>query len=135
MLSLEISYVLASDPDIQVIGLLLIDSHHPPKSGDVETPGLDSSNDQSEPTTGLDVTAKVVRCFQETQKMIGKWSVPSFEPPFGVLMRASEDLVIGDADPHRDRMLGWSEYENPFLKTIIDIPGNHFTLFNPEHVS
>lgn len=108
---------------------------------------------------------QVQKCFSQAAKMLQAWTLPSWsepcdvksnnskstkelrpsaQPPPIVLLRAVDRVPwTGDSDGAEDpidewresRELGWENYDQHFIRWVLDIPGHHFNIFDWQKVS
>lgn len=63
----------------------------------------------------------------------------NLSPPPAILIRASKRLNVGgaegliDVDVNRDsKLLGWESYPYDFIKSVYDVPSDHYDIFDTE---
>lgn len=108
---------------------------------------------------------QVQRCFSQAVEMLQAWTPPSWgasgdvesdnlkltkelppsaQPPPTVLLRAVDrvprkDGGDGAEDPVDDwrdsKLLGWEQYDQHFIHSVLDISGHHFNIFDEQNVS
>jgi hypothetical protein len=139
LISFEVAHVLASNPDIHVLGLLIIDSFCPwakarTSYGRVQPIFLS--------TTTQAMRDKVITSFDNARHMILEWDQPpNFTPPPAAMIRAMDEIRLvhfsDELQPSRNRdgNLGWSEIDSVEFRTIVDVPGDHFSMFDITRVS
>ncbi|OOF98048.1 hypothetical protein ASPCADRAFT_205322, partial [Aspergillus carbonarius ITEM 5010] len=85
---------------------------------------------------------QALHCILHAHEMQRDWRPPRFAsgPPPTVLMRAVDPVYLNsEKSPHYldlvrgSSYLGWEEYDPAFIQTCLEIPGNHFTLFDDAH--
>lgn len=158
LLSLEVARILAEDGEINVLGIVMVDSIYP-KAPDFEKVvhkvvrhAVDWSGSTKQETKDA-----VQRCFDEAGRMIREWTLPSWEggkgdelndaavgrdvkPPPVWLLRAEEPVPVLEegvsrVDRYRtDRYLGWQQYREGMVVKVEDVPGHHFNIFNNAHI-
>ncbi|GKZ26771.1 putative PKS/NRPS-like protein biosynthetic cluster [Aspergillus brasiliensis] len=144
--ALEVASRLARLPQYTVQGVVMIDSLFP-------TPRV---TDQY-PRTIAEVAAsfqlparmsearrvQAQQCILYAHQMQRDWRPPQFPSglPPAVLIRAVDPVHLeSEAKPHYLDLirnwtyLGWEEYDTSFIKACLETPGNHFTIFDDEHV-
>jgi len=147
--------LLADDPALDVVGLVLIDTICPiPPPGktwdDVEWPApVKQRTIEWSGKTSQDMRAAVERSFADSTRMAWAWGpqAPSWEggsageltPPPAILLRARERVPVEGGmvliDVWReDRLLGWDHYRRKFVSRVLDIPGNHYSVFDRENI-
>ncbi|KAK2597428.1 hypothetical protein QQS21_005976 [Conoideocrella luteorostrata] len=138
MLSLEVARCLADDRNINVCGILMIDSVYPCAAKQL----ANSQTISEPPEEGLTKNQILAqRCMTQARRMVGEWQVPVWNGPFAgkrpraVLLRATgyvptEGNTVPGLDKHRkDKMLGWGEYDANMFDAVFDVEGHHFDLF------
>lgn len=152
MLSLHMAWLLRDDPDVEVIGLLLIDTPRPvhaPRPPDATAPtSLASSDDK--PLRKNEVLA--LQAMKAARDMIQSWTMPDWTQaegggvarlPPGVLVRAKDAVPqkeTGSAtlvDRYRgDPLLGWGAWEgHDLVREVVDVEGHHYDIFTFARVS
>ncbi|KAI9900854.1 hypothetical protein N3K66_005116 [Trichothecium roseum] len=151
-LSLEVASQLRDDEDINVVGIVMVDSdydvhlRHEPADMvpiDVEEQGR----------TATEVLSR--RCMSKAIRMLDAWTPPAWENkkeegaedggtdtsrPRCILIRCkdyqpTESGQVSAADRLRaNPTLGWSSYDETLLEKVIDISGHHFNIFEEELV-
>jgi thioesterase domain-containing protein len=155
LLSLEIAHVLAHDPDLHVIGIIMIDSVNPkaPHNGNHSITKYELSfNDRTPPETKRLVAQSVAHL----RDIIDAWQLPSWQvdetstdvekvPPT-IVLRARQYVfdknrnkdsatAIYDIDIARhEARLGWDYYNPSFINQVFDIPGHHYSIFDNDKV-
>jgi thioesterase domain-containing protein len=154
LLSLEASRLLADDPKINVLGIIMIDSVYPraPVYEKLGNRVVKHVTEWSE-TTKEATKESVQRCFDEAVRMVREWNLPTWErspddelygrelkPPPVWLLRAEEPVPVLEEGVSRvdlwrqDRYLGWDQYREGMIVRVDDIPGHHFNIFNMDHI-
>lgn len=66
--------------------------------------------------------------------MMSSWDrPPAFKSPPAVLIRAAESIPLADGlqtSKATDGWLGWSEYDSLKFLSVVDVPGDHFGMFD-----
>ena len=140
MIALEVCRILASSEyKISVLGLLMIDSVCPWAKAH---PGSGRIRPSFRPTTKQAVKDKVVASFENASRMISEWKQPvAFTLPPAAMIRATETMPIANSSdglqPSKDHdwNLGWSEFTSVKFRRVVDVPGNHFSMFDDDRVS
>jgi thioesterase domain-containing protein len=147
MLALEVAHELQKDAKINVVGIVMIDTTYAGPTarekhaaGDYEP--LDFSEDGKTRNEILST-----RCMSEAVRMLEDWEPPRWEgelagkKPKTILIKArdscptQEEGKISMIDCFRkDRMLGWSGYEAKMFTRVMEIPGNHFNIFDQDKI-
>ncbi|GFN13119.1 putative PKS/NRPS-like protein biosynthetic cluster [Aspergillus tubingensis] len=143
--ALEVASRLMKLPQYTVQGVIMIDSVFP----------IAKVTDQY-PRTIADVAAsfqlparmsdarrvQAQQCILYAHEMQREWRPPQFSSalPPAILIRAANPVHLDpEAEPHyidliRDwPYLGWEEYDTSFIKACLEIPGNHFTIFDDQN--
>lgn len=140
MLALEVCRILASSRSTTTtIGLLMIDSRCP---WDETRKGSGRIQPSFQSTTSQTMKDKVTASFANAGRMIREWEKPApFALPPAAMIRATEALPSANSldgfQPSRDcdGKLGWSAFDSVNFRTIVDVPGNHFSMFDFNRVS
>ncbi|VUC37661.1 unnamed protein product [Clonostachys rosea] len=142
LLALEIAHLLAQDNDINVSGILLLDSAYPKVAREIKT---SDHFDRALSSSNASLGAQVQEAFSNARKMIDEWQPPIWEdkdtfPPPAILLKAT-DYVLGQGDEvatvdiaRKTQRLGWDEYEHKFIRTVLYIAGHHFNIFAEDKV-
>ncbi|CAH0021011.1 unnamed protein product [Clonostachys rhizophaga] len=142
LLALEIAHLLAQDSDVNVSGILLLDSVYPKFASEIKT----SDHFELAPSSSnASLGAQVQAAFSSARRMIDEWKPPiwggkdTFPPP-AILLKAS-DYVLGQGDEvatvdiaRQTQRLGWDEYEHKFIRIVLNIAGHHFNIFAEDKV-
>ncbi|KAK3988351.1 Alpha/Beta hydrolase protein [Cladorrhinum sp. PSN332] len=152
LISLQIAKLISSSPSshrLEVVGIVMVDSICPIVDTDQSaTRRVVQHAVQWGEKTKEETKRKVMRCFSEAVRMVGAWKLPEWKdgeriPPV-VLLKAREavplpegedgrDGAVSRVDIHRgDRVLGWGGYRKDLVKRVVDVPGHHFNLFEPD---
>ncbi|KAF2756724.1 alpha/beta-hydrolase [Pseudovirgaria hyperparasitica] len=150
MLALEMARQLVDDPEIDVKGMVMVDTIYP-----FQAPGQDKKFvAQYKPTfnsyTSAATQKSVTASFANTFEMLKTWKIPEWNetadivPPPTALIRVEESVPVpADADKdtvmrvdvHRQRrLLGWELYDYHLIDAVTEITGHHYTPFKPENV-
>ncbi|KAF4439344.1 hypothetical protein F53441_12623 [Fusarium austroafricanum] len=136
-LSLEMAHQLdRKDANIQVIGILMIDTVYPQKHLN-GTAGKTASEKSVEREDSSQILAD--RAMADANRMIDSWTPPVWNRdseerrPRITLLRAIE-MVPLDRDgtmplSRKERKLGWDTYEKDLFFNVVDIEGHHFEVF------
>ncbi|KAK0636371.1 Alpha/Beta hydrolase protein [Bombardia bombarda] len=159
ILSIAIARLIADDDNLDVVGILMIDSICP-RPTTVQAQALAQAEirtQQAKPTptpiaqhaltwstyTKPETRNAVQRCFSEAVRMLGEWTLPSWpndsftRPPPVILLRCKEKVPTPDGtsrvDSYRDDpLLGWGHYRQDLISQVVEIPGNHFSIWATE---
>ncbi len=154
MLALEVAKVLADDPDLRVVGMVMIDSvcTLAPPGGWVDPPApVVVRKFEWTDNTRVETRVAIERCFIESGRMAWSGSPPTWEaeskgvrrarrmPPPAMLLRSQDAVPVEGGilavDLYReDRRLGWDNYRKGLFSRIVDIPGHHFSVFVEQHL-
>lgn len=146
MLALEVAHELQKDAKINVVGIVMVDTAYAgptarQKVNSADYEPLDFSEDGKTRNEILST-----RCMAEAVRMLEDWEPPRWEGalagkrPKTILLKAKDSCPTeGDKpsmiDAHRkERALGWSEYETKMFTRVMEIPGNHFNIFDPDRI-
>ena len=163
LLALEISRILADDPNLHVAGVVLVDTYHPRSFPDFGSPSSRKELD-IHGLTKPEILEKTRKAFEQAKVQIRTWrmegwvessaenaqhdgrggntSIP-FKPPRAVLIRATEPTPneIGGSkqlDPSGkmavDGVHGWSQLDPQFIEKTYYVQGHHFSIFNNSNV-
>lgn len=84
---------------------------------------------------------KVKRSYENARNMLLSWEKPpTFSVPRAVMIRASNATLETDSSINSrllqdtNDQLGWSEYRSVHFLSTIDVPGNHFNMFDDSMV-
>lgn len=86
--------------------------------------------------------ANLQSCILNAHNMHRAWKPPQFasKPPPTVLLRATERMSEDPESPHyldlirnNNVYLGWEVYGTEFFRQCLEVPGNHFTMFDHPH--
>ncbi|CAI4212847.1 unnamed protein product [Parascedosporium putredinis] len=152
ILSLQITKELQStpDPDIEIAGLLLIDSMYPVSLSPNGPPYVPISSSLPALAPGATKTQVLSRaCMTKAAAMLLAWTAPvlahpvpppsSSRPatpsPWALTLTTGDDGVqtttVSAIDTHRaDRELGWGHYRPGWIRAVYDVPGDHFSMFS-----
>ncbi|PCG95661.1 Thioesterase [Penicillium occitanis (nom. inval.)] len=149
LIALEMSHILASDPTIDVVGLVMIDIVYPP--------AISSANlnpDVRDMNLSRDIPIKqrqrMIKLIKEATASAKAYKLPTWAsdsesdssmdsickpgPPPAVLLRA-KDPVPSRKGTKIPNMLGWDGYDADLVKSVYEIPGHHFSIFDSVNVS
>lgn len=145
-MALEMSHILAEDPDFHVLGLVMIDTPSPkyPRSSrkpySMDMPPL--------PNLGKDMCRRINLCVEEAKEIGRCWQAPTWTAhapaPAAVLVRAAD--FVNDEDDgltppsyvdrwRQDPALGWSQDNTLRVTKTLEAPGHHFSMFDRQNVS
>jgi hypothetical protein len=150
MLSLHMAWLLRDDPDIEVVGLLLVDTPLPvrdekktPPAAPVPPPTVGA---EGKPLRRNEVLA--LQAMGAARDMIQAWTMPNWTAsktplPPAVLVRAKG--VVPEKDPgataavdrsRSDPKLGWCAWEgHDLVREVVDVEGHHYDIFTFARVS
>lgn len=135
-------------PKFRVLGMIFIDTVFPRSLADLRGPlPEDPVILSAEESKAMILKEKVNVNMTHARMMIQYWNLPKWEDglevPPTILLRAKEAVSTDPSksfvDYVRDfRLLGWDDYNEEhgnFIKGIVDVEGNHFSIFDIENVS
>ena len=137
LLSLQIAMELEAVADVNVVGILMIDSLYPRWPTANTYLSLHTS---SEGKSKNEMLSR--RAMDHAIDMVKAWDIPQFlgkQPPT-ILLRATdcvprEDPGITIVDGYRkDPRLGWDNFSKTMFTEVIDVQGHHFDIFSLERV-
>ncbi|KAM0558310.1 hypothetical protein ACHAPJ_005004 [Fusarium lateritium] len=135
-LSLEIAKQLdTDDSNIEVIGILMIDTIYPHKySSESRKRASESSKEGKNKNQILADLAMV-----DARRMIQAWTPPVWDGdsagrrPRVILLRAKKAVPGDEVDlvdwSREERNLGWDMYDKDLFAEVVDIEGHHFEVF------
>ncbi|KAI1213250.1 Alpha/Beta hydrolase protein [Annulohypoxylon truncatum] len=135
LIALEMAKVLAENIEFHVLGVVMIDTFHP-LARDVGISQDITAIEWGEATTeeSKHITLKSIRNCSKFAQQWGRDSLkgsdmPTKLPPV-ILLHASEGYEISASEDK----LGWENYQHNFFSHVINVPGNHHSLFADENV-
>ncbi|KAJ5985646.1 hypothetical protein N7499_008066 [Penicillium canescens] len=139
-LAMEVASRLMQLPQYTVQGVILIDSVFLSKAVKARAPtNLDEfiAGFKFPPQMPEIVSVQAKQCVLHSYEAQRGWKPPPLSSrPHAVLLRATERINPDTMDVHfldcaRDsNYLGWEECDPSFIVACLDVPGNHFTLFD-----
>lgn len=142
LLSLEVAKQLEGNPDVRVLGIMMIDSIFPSKAATaVPTPPPGGTSERKEKSKNQALSESAM---EEARRMVQKWTVPVWQsgsqrPPI-VLLKAKNYLPSTpgglqtvsplDLDRASGGTLGWDEYDETMFEDVTTLDGHHFELFS-----
>lgn len=151
MLSLQIFDELELDPNIRIIGILMIDSVYPFRSdGPFElddsdpfhTLGMQPILDPHDGRRKNQLLSQ--QAMAEARRMLRFWKIPegfSRSRPRTILLRATECVPSNSGklsmlDTYRqERTLGWDMHDADMFDDVINVQGHHFDLFHDKRIT
>ncbi|RAK95493.1 thioesterase domain-containing protein [Aspergillus ibericus CBS 121593] len=143
--ALEVASRLMQLPQYSVRGVVMIDTVFPTRTVTDQYPRTIAEVAASFqlPTQMTETRwTQAQQCILHAHEMQRDWRPPRFAsgPPPAVLVRAADPVHLDpETTPHYidlvrgSSYLGWEEYDISFIQTCLEIPGNHFTLFDDPH--
>ncbi|KAF2023435.1 alpha/beta-hydrolase [Setomelanomma holmii] len=142
MIALQVAWYFASDPKVDVDGVIMVDSPFPDYSHMVDL-APDSPISEDGPSPSMD---KLKKCILQSVNMLQNWQPPVWRrgrQPYTVMLCASERMISEDhpalsvVDQFRDSStLGWDERtDSVVIDKSYPIRGHHFNIFEPKNVS
>ena len=144
--ALEVASRLMKLPQYTVQGVIMIDSVFPTSKVTDRYPRTIAEVAASFQLPARMSDARRVQaqqCILYAHEMQREWRPPQFSSalPPAILIRAANPVHLDpEAEPHyidliRDwPYLGWEVYDTSFIKACLEIPGNHFTIFDDQNV-
>ncbi|KAK5989607.1 Thioesterase AMT4 [Cladobotryum mycophilum] len=133
IVALEIAQALSEDPDIDVVGVILIESIYPQlvKRHYANINPLDLTYSKNIPN---DVRDRIYTNLSESIQAVQSHKMQSeLNIPPTVLIRAVSSMPSLQGIPIPD-VLGWDHDGHDFIKQVYKVPGHHFSIFQDEHV-
>ncbi|KAK0652872.1 Alpha/Beta hydrolase protein [Cercophora newfieldiana] len=153
LISIEIARLIADDPALSLVGLLMIDSVFPSQRHlNEDLPVAQHAIEWNE-RTRPETRDCILRCFKDARDMVDKWTLPTWgdenpdkpesnrvlAPPPTILLRAELPVPVIEEGVSRvdarrnDPLLGWSEYRKDLITDVIELPRcHHFNIFAGE---
>ena len=144
MIALQVAWILSRDPNINVCGVLMVDSPFPDYRHALS---LALESPMSEEDGQIPIRNKLETSMLQTVSMLHKWKVPVWRrerQPYTVMLCASDHIVLGEdhpalslVDQFRDSpTLGWNERAgSSVINESYSVKGHHFSLFDSRNVS
>ncbi|KAL6863398.1 hypothetical protein ACO1O0_003652 [Amphichorda felina] len=144
MLTLEVAKELADDKNINVVGMVLIDSPCLGSAGR-HLFGTTRLKDFSEEGKSRNQILSN-RAMAEAVRMTNTWDPPVWDGhlagkrPKAVLIRARDRYPLGQGELSRvdvfrdDETLNWSTYDADMFIRVFEIPGHHFNIFDMPYI-
>ncbi|KAI0883626.1 Alpha/Beta hydrolase protein [Annulohypoxylon maeteangense] len=136
LIALEMAKIFAGNTEFHILGVVMIDTFHP-LARDIGISQDISAIEWGEATTeeSKQVTLKSIRNCSKFAQQWGRDSLKGFGiseklPPV-ILLCASEGYDISMSEDK----LGWENYQHDFFSHVLNVPGNHHSLFADENVS
>lgn len=133
----------------EVLGIIMVDSVAPRKIADfpdlAKTMPTQRVDKSLEEVKAMKLKEKVDLNMTHARVMIGRYDLPKWDrvpvPPT-ILLRAKEPIDGGAKSfvdyLRHERLLGWNQYHEEngnFIRSVIDVEGHHFNIFQEEYVS
>jgi pimeloyl-ACP methyl ester carboxylesterase len=158
LISMEIARLVAEDPALCLVGLIMIDSVFPSRWHiDRGVPVVQHAIEWNE-RTRQETRDAIMRCFKYAGEMVSKWTLPTWgdenakeegdespgptdcsrvlAPPPVILLRAELPVPVAEPGVSRvdllrhDRFLGWDQYRKDLITDVVDLPNcHHFNIF------
>ncbi|KAK5632491.1 hypothetical protein RRF57_008205 [Xylaria bambusicola] len=139
LIGLEMAKILAGNAQTPVLGVVMLDTYYPSAEDggrDRDAPPIEwgeATTEESKNVTlkSLENSAKFSQQWARgNQDALSKAAVPPV-----ILLRASQSHSVSDAKIRGGtKVLGWENQQSGFFTRVIDVPGNHYTLFKDENV-
>lgn len=150
LVSLEIARLIADEPGLTLVGLIMVDSIFPSRRHvEHDIPIVQHAIEWNE-RTKQETRDSIINCFRDAGNIVSKWTLPTWgektdgqpnaksppTPPPVVLLRAELPVPVKEHGICRvdvlrdDRLLGWGEYRKDLIVDVVDLPGcHHFDIF------
>lgn len=134
MVALEMARILRNDKNIHVAGLIMFDSLCPwsmlGRCAAIFRPGYHHSD-----STRAEVRIKVDKAVSDAWRMITSWQCPaSFNAPPMIMVRAKQTMYGLGYIFGSDKNLGWGSTSSVRFTEVLDVEGNHFSMFDASQV-
>ncbi|KAK0619341.1 Alpha/Beta hydrolase protein [Immersiella caudata] len=161
LISMEIARLVADDPTLCLVGLIMIDSVFPSRRHlENDVPVVQHAIEWNE-RTRQETRDAIMRCFKHAGDMLSRWTLPTWgdeeargegnespgpsgrervlTPPPVILLRAELPVPVVENGISRvdvlrnDRFLGWDQYRKDLITDVVDLPQcHHFNIFAGE---
>ncbi|KAI1176856.1 Alpha/Beta hydrolase protein [Nemania sp. FL0916] len=139
LIALEMAKILITNAEKPVLGVVMMDTYYP-STNDAGRDKDMSAIEWGEATTEQSKKA-TLKSLANSAKFSQQWSrdartalTKANLPPL-VLLRATESHDDSDAKLRAgNKVLGWENNQSDFFTHILNVPGNHYTLFTDENV-
>jgi pimeloyl-ACP methyl ester carboxylesterase len=143
LVALEMAKILTGNTKHPVLGVVMMDTYYP--SADEGGGGGGRDRDMSAIEWGEATTEEskkaTLKSLANSAKFSQQWGRDArnastrTKPPPVVLLRASQSHSVSDAKLRGgNKVLGWEDHQPGFFTHVLDVPGNHYTLFADENV-
>ncbi len=139
LIALEMAKVLSGNAEIPVLGVVMMDTYYPSADEggrDKDTPAIEwgeATTEESKRVT-LQSLANSAKFSQQWGRDSRNASTRTELPPV-ILLRASKSHSVADTKIRGgNNVLGWENHQPDFFAHVLDVPGNHYTLFTDENV-
>ncbi|KAK1756938.1 hypothetical protein QBC47DRAFT_298270 [Echria macrotheca] len=109
LISLQVARILAEDPTVQVLGIIMIDSVCP-KLVPTNIVRVAQHAIEWSPTTRQETRDSIMRCFAEASRMVGEWTLPDWED------KAAQSSEPGAFDRNVDTAWAAQVSQPPLIK-------------------
>ncbi|KAI1311773.1 Alpha/Beta hydrolase protein [Xylaria venustula] len=140
LIALEMAKMLTESSEIPVLGVVMIDTYYPSEehaAQDKDTSALkwgEATTEESKETT-LKSLANLANFSQQWGRDARNGASTRPELPPVILLRAKDSYSASDAKIREgNKVLGWEDHQSAFFSHVLDVPGNHYTLFTDENV-
>ncbi|KAI0532817.1 acetyl-CoA synthetase-like protein [Xylaria digitata] len=139
LIALEMAKILAENTETPVLGVVMMDTYYP--SADDGGRDKDTSAIEWGEATTEESKKVTLKSLENSAKFSERWgrdarnvSTKPNLPPV-ILLRASKSHCDSDAKIRGgNNVLGWENHQPNFFAHVLDVPGNHYTLFTDENV-
>ncbi|KAI0799941.1 Alpha/Beta hydrolase protein [Xylaria sp. FL0064] len=138
LIALEMAQILAGNAETPVLGVVMMDTYYPSADGrqDKDLSAIkwgEATTEESKQAT-LTSLANSAKFSQQWGREARNASTKPKLPPV-ILLRASESHGDSDAKIRGgNNVLGWENHQPEFFAHVLDVPGNHYTLFADDNV-
>ncbi|KAI1264377.1 Alpha/Beta hydrolase protein [Xylariaceae sp. FL1019] len=139
LVALEMAELSVENPDFPVLGVIMMDTYYP--SADDSSSNRDTSAIEWGEATTEESKEMTLKSIANSAKFSQQWgrdsrnSLTKMKIPPVVLLRARGSHGASDAKLRAgDKVLGWENEEQSFFSHVLEVAGNHYTLFADENV-
>lgn len=153
IIALEMAYILQFASDFDVVGIIMLDSVNPKISPEIDDtiPYAPKYDNHTSNTT----IRHIEGAMQRTEKLLDSWCMPDWQglprsgdsmsgkrQPRTILLKATQWVPIEhparicsiDIARHQ-KCLGWEDYDVDLVEAVLDIPGNHYSIFAADNIN
>ncbi|RYC54509.1 hypothetical protein CHU98_g11701 [Xylaria longipes] len=138
LIALEMAKIFGGNAEIPVLGVIMMDTYYPSADDggrDKDTPAIEWGEATTEESK--EITLKSIA---NSAKFSQQWGQDARNAPTKtklppvILLRGSKSHSVSDANLRGNNVLGWENHQPEFFTHVLDVPGNHYTLFADENV-